>query len=207
MAKYRNTDSEEHLLTNERIMKWLRKNLSPVNWIIELTGGEPALYKGIFDLVQELTIEGFRGLIKTNGLLPTPKSENFIRCAAFHQLNNFPKYWDKILIVDKLDSEEKIKYCKDRNIPYEVIGYNKEDFDGARHGFKRIAYIDPHGHQVPCPSCPIRYEDQPDKYTIEYNSLEAGHACSFCKAAVDAWRFLPDEWRYHKSKPPVSVSK
>jgi len=195
MAAYRNTDSAPYVLTNDRLVPWLASNCSPQLWILELTGGEPALYKGLPELVEELSSMGYRGLIKTNGLLPTPASPNFIRCSAFHQYDNFPKYYDVILIVDKIDSERKVAYCEENHIPYKVIGFNKENPDGATHGFKKIAYIDPHGHQVPCPSCPIQYEDQPDHYTIEYNHMKQGMACGHCKAAIDAWRFMPDEWK------------
>lgn len=195
MADYRNTDCMPYVLTNKRLIPWLVKNCAPREWIIELTGGEPALYNGLDELVGELTDRGYKGLIKTNGLFPTPKSPNFIRCSAFHQYDNFPKYWDIILIVDKIDSERKIAYCEEHNIPYRVIGYNKENPDGARHGFKKIAYMDPHGHQVPCPSCNIRYTDPPDTYTIEYKDLVPGMACHHCKAAIDAWRFMPEEWK------------
>ena len=195
MAAYRNTDNAPFVLTNGRLLPWIRKYLSPHSWVIELTGGEPALYDGISDLLYALDSEGYRGLVKTNGLLPIPKTDNFIRVAAFHNLDRFPVYYDKILIVDKLEREAKEAYCKEHGIDYRVIGFNKENPDGATHGFDKVAYIDPHGHQVPCPSCPIQYEKQPDRYTIEYQRLKPGMCCGHCKAAIDAYRFLPDSWK------------
>ena len=195
MGASRNTDSAPHVLTNARLLPWISRHCDPAEWMVELTGGEPALYPELFSLVKELSDAGYHGLIKTNGILPTPESPNFVRCSAFHQYEKFPKFWDIILIVDKLDSERKIAYCKRHNIPYKVIGYNKENPDGAKHGFKKIAYIDNHGHQVPCMSCNILYEDAPDHYTIEFSGLKKGMVCGHCKAAIDAWRFIPEEWK------------
>lgn len=190
IAAYRNTDDEAFVLTAARLIPWLEANLDPREWIIELTGGEPALFKDIDELCRWLSLHGYRTLIKTNGLLPIHKYDNILRVAAFHNLDNPPKYFDYILIIDKLDRESKERYCKEHGLPYKVIGYNKENPDGATHGFHNIAFIDPHGHNVPCPSCPILWKSGDDPYTIEKKPLSKGLCCPQCKAAIDAWRFL-----------------
>lgn len=195
MANYRNTDNEAFRLTNGRLLPWLEKYVSPEEWIIEFTGGEPALYDGINELVTILSEKGYRGLVKTNGLLPIAKSSGFKRVAAFHQLDNPPKHFDEILIVDKIQRDEKVAYCKEHEWSYKVIGYNDENPDNAFHGFNLCAFVDPHGHPTSCKAAPVMYEEWPDKYALEFTGLKTTACCCHCKAAVDAWRFMEDEWK------------
>lgn len=195
MAEYRNTDNIPYVLTNERLLPWLHRYVQPNRWVIELTGGEPALYVGIDNLCEWLSYNGYKTIIKTNGLLPIHQYNNVIRVAAFHQLNNPPKYFDKILIVDKLNSLEKVQICMQNGWDYKIIGYNAETPDVATHGFKLSAYLDPHGHPVPCKNRPIHYTEQPDKFSMEYTPLKTTLCCADCKAAIDAWRFIPDIWK------------
>lgn len=195
MAQYRNTGTEEYALTNDRLIPWLRRNVKPDEWVIELTGGEPALYKGIDELCEWLSANGYRTIVKTNGLLPIQPRPMVRRVAAFHQLDNPPKYFDEILVIDKIQREEKEAYCKEHGWKYRVIGYDKENFDHARHDFQWSAYIDPHGHPVPCKNRKIKFTDWPDKYALEFTGLKKTICCADCKAAIDAWRFLPDAWK------------
>ena len=195
MANDRNTDNPEYVLTNERLVPWLKNYISPFSWLIELTGGEPALYNGIDELCEWLSVHGYHVLVKTNGLLPIQPRKNVIRVAAFHQLDNPPKYFDKILIVDKIQREEKELVCQKNNWIYEVIGYNDDVIDNVRHKFDKIAYIDPHGHPVACKDRPIRYTEWPDKYALEFAELKTTKCCPTCKAGTDAWRFMPDNWK------------
>lgn len=191
IAEYRNRDEVQYRLTNERLLPWLSKYINPQEWVIELTGGEPALYEGIEELCQWLSVHNYRVLVKTNGLLPISSYPGVKRVAAFHQLGNPPKYFDEILIVDKIDCEPKATYCKEHGWPYQVIGYNKEHSKDVPHGFSRSLYVDPHGHCVPCPSTPIRWKPGgDDPYTIENKAPIPGPCCIRCKAAIDAWRFL-----------------
>lgn len=187
---YRNTDDKPFTLSAARLIPWLAEYIDPKEWVIELTGGEPALFKDLDRLCMWLSRNRYRTLIKTNGLLPIRQYPYISRIAAFHQLYNPPKYFDTILIIDKLDREAKERYCKEHHWPYKVIGFDKENPDGAVHHFDKIAFIDPHGHNVPCPSCPIRWEAGDDPYTIEKKSLSKGRCCPKCKAAIDAWRFI-----------------
>jgi molybdenum cofactor biosynthesis enzyme MoaA len=172
------------------LIPWLNENIEPSDWIVELTGGEPALFKDIDRLCKWLSDNKYRTLVKTNGLLEIKSYPYVSRIAAFHNLDNPPKFFDIILIIDKLDREAKELYCNEHNWPYKVIGFNKENPDGAHHGFDKIAFIDPHGHNVPCPSCPILWKSGDDPYVIERKPLSKGHCCSKCKAAIDAWRFI-----------------
>ena len=196
MTEYRNTGTPEFALTNERLIPWLIHNINPNEWIIELTGGEPALYNGIDELCAWLSENNYHVLIKTNGLLPIQEKPNIRRIAAFHQLDNPPKYFDEILIVDKIQREEKEKYCQKMKWNYHVIGYNTENFDNAQHRFKWSAYIDPHAHPVACKNRKIKYTEWPDKYAIEFTGLKKTICCADCKAAIDAWRFLPEIWKF-----------
>lgn len=195
MAQYRNTGSAEYALTNARLVPWLIRNVSPKEWVIELTGGEPALYKGIDELCEWLSDNQYRTIVKTNGLLPIAPQRLVRRIAAFHQLDNPPKYFDDILIVDKIQRDEKEDYCLKHGWNYHVIGYNTEVLDNARHGFQWSAYMDPHGHPVPCKNRNIKFTDWPDRYALEFTGLKKTICCADCKAAIDAWRFMPDSWK------------
>ena len=195
MAEYRNTGTPEFALTNSRLIPWLRKYIKPEEWIIELTGGEPSLYKGIDELCSWLSWNCYRTIIKTNGLLEIKPKDNVRRIAAFHQLNNPPKFFDEILIVDKIDREEKEKNCQENGWKYKVIGYEKENFDNARHGFRLTGYMDPHGHPIACKNRGVKFTAWPDKYALEFTGLKTTLCCPDCKAAIDAWRFVPDEWK------------
>ena len=107
-------------ITNETLLRWLDAYIEPEEWILKITGGEPGLYPEIATLIPALTERGYKGLIETNGSLPIPQSENFIRLAAWHINRDMPKYYDTMLIIKNKDDnwEEKIEYCKINNIPY-----------------------------------------------------------------------------------------
>jgi hypothetical protein len=81
-------------------------------------------------------------------------------------------------------------------IPYKVIGYNKENPDDASHGFTYISYINGAGHNCSCPAKqPIQKENESGTYDsgrIVDEDLQKSPCCKTCKAAIDAWRFLPD---------------
>ena len=195
MAEYRNTDNALYVLTNDRLFPWLRTYVPPDRWIVELTGGEPALYEGIDALCEWLSANGYRTIVKTNGLLPILPRDNVIRVAAFHQLNNPPKYFDKVLVIDGVESIEKSEVCRRQGWDYRTIGFGTKTTDGASHGFKLSAYLDPHGHPVPCKNRPVKYTEPPDKFSMEYTPIKTTLCCKDCKAAIDAWRFIPDSWK------------
>ena len=204
MKQYRNTDDPIYHLKNETLIPFLEKEFFRYkeNAVVELTGGEPALYNGIEELTDFLSSNDIHTLIKTNGLLEIKPKQNMRRIAAFHYLDNPPKYYDEILIVDKIDSERKQEFCKNHNIPFKVIGYNKENPDNATHGFTHISFIDPSGHTVSCPAVPITQRlqktdayDVIDMNRIEYTFLRMEHCCARCKAAIDAWRFMDPAWK------------
>lgn len=196
MAQYRNTGTPEYALTNKRLIPWLEANLEPSGWVLELTGGEPSLYDGIDELVEWLSAHSYRTIIKTNGSNPIQPANGVIRVAAFHQLDNPPKYFDKILIVDKIDREEKERICQENGWDYRVIGYNNERMPGERHGFDKIGYMDPHAHPLPCKRVAVMYTDWPDKYALEFTKLRKTLCCGDCKCAMDCWKFMPDEWKH-----------
>lgn len=195
MQDTRNTGTPEYALTNERMIPWIRRNVETSKWIIELTGGEPSLYEGIDELTRWLSVNGYRTIIKTNGMLPIAPIDNVIRVGAFHIVGNPPKYFDKILIVDKIDREKKERICIDNGWDYKVIGYNNDPLPGESHGFCHIAYLDPHGHPLPCKRTRVMYEEWPDRYAMEYTGIRQTRCCPHCKAAIDCWKFLPEQWK------------
>lgn len=192
MKDYRNTSDPSFKLTNQRLIPWLKHNLSPKNWIIELTGGEPALYEGIEELCSWLSTNNYKVLVKTNGSLPISPYNNIKRVAAFHKVEDPPKYFDNILIIDTIDSDIKVEYCLLHDIPYKIIGFNDANPDNATHGFHLCGFMDPHGHPTACKARPVHYTDPPDIYSLEFQKLKTTPCCSYCKAAIDAWRFLDD---------------
>jgi len=125
-------------ITNGALLKWLDKYIDPEEWRIELTGGEPGLYKEIGTLIPALNEKGYKGVIKTNGSLPIPRSRNFIITAAWHEgIKDIPPYHDKILIIRNPRDNWKAKeaYCKERNIPYRLLDFN---YDYMRQGEKKM---------------------------------------------------------------------
>lgn len=115
------------------------------------------------------------------------------RVILAHQLGNPPKNFDEYLIVDKIDREAKEEYCQANGIPYKVIGFNKENPDGATHGFKLCAFLNNAGHQVGCAARRVVEDvrsDGVDYRRINKRGLYPMTCCPHCKAAIDAWRFL-----------------
>lgn len=195
MKETRNTGSPEYALTNKRLIPWVSRNVPSDGWVVELTGGEPSLYDGIDELVSWLSEHSYKVIIKTNGILPIRPALNVVRVCAFHRLTNPPKNFDKILIVDKIDREEKERICIENGWNYQVIGYNNDPFPNESHGFKYIAYLDPHGHPLPCKRTRVMYEKWPDRYAMEFTGFRKTMCCPHCKAAIDCWKFMPDSWK------------
>jgi organic radical activating enzyme len=150
-------------ITNEALLKWLDKYIDPKEWFIELTGGEPGLYKEIGALIPALNERGYKGIIKTNGSLPIPKSDNFVRAAAWHEAaKEIPPYYDKILIIKnpRDDWRTKAEYCEKNNINYRLLyfNYNYENIDNDKKMpepvnktvFEGLSLILSMGQIIPC---------------------------------------------------------
>ena len=195
MKAWRNGPEPRWPLNNGELCYFLEEYVDPNTWIVELTGGEPTLYGGFNELLQWLSSYGYYTLVKTNGTRTIARYNSVKICSAFHRLDNPPICYDEILIVDKIQREEKEAYCKEHGIPYRVIGYDKENPDGAIHGFTRISFINPAGHNLACPaSRPMQLVDNGVDYgRIDHANIKMNPCCSTCKPAIDAWRFLPDE--------------
>ena len=122
-------ESENNKINNEMIFKWVDYYLNPKEWLIEITGGgEPGMYPEIDGLIHGLEERGYYGEIKTNGTLPIPESEHFIRIAAWHSVfdsKNPPKYFDTMIIIMNPDDEwnKKVEYCETHNIPYQKFTF------------------------------------------------------------------------------------
>lgn len=192
MGKWHNAEKPRCPLDNVTLIPWIADNVIASRWVVELTGGEPSLYPEIDELLHWLSDNGYRTLVKTNGSGNMPHLPNVKLVAAFHRLEQPPKNFDEILIVDKIQREEKEVYCKEHGIPYKVIGFNKENPDGATHGFELCAFVNPAGHQVGCLAerPHERVVDGVDYNRISHRPLIAQECCPHCKAAIDAWRFL-----------------
>jgi hypothetical protein len=150
-------------ITNEILLKWLDEFIEPEKWIIEITGGEPGLYPEINTLISALNEKGYRGLIKTNGTLPIPKSENFKLVTAWHEsVENIPPYYDWILLIKNPlgNWREKAEYCKKQNIPYKALAFNRRYKTGVdpqglvtrKNSFLFYSVIMSMGQIMPCPN-------------------------------------------------------
>lgn len=192
MGKWHNSEKPRWPLDNATLIPWIADNVIARRWVVELTGGEPSLYPEIDELLHWLSDNGYRTLVKTNGSGNMSHLPNVKLVAAFHRLEQPPKNFDEILIVDKIQREEKEVYCKEHGITYKVIGFNKENPDGATHGFELCAFVNPAGHQVGCLAerPHERVVDGVDYNRISHRPLIAQECCPHCKAAIDAWRFL-----------------
>ena len=171
-------------------------SLIPSETIIELTGGEPALYDGIEDLLDFLQEHSIKTLVKTNGMLKIEPRSNIVRCAAFHNLDNPPKYYDVILIIEGTpDYFDKFNYCLDNKIPFETIGKDHNNRLNDVHGFDLCSFINPAGHNCKCQDDKaVEFLSPNEKY--DYGRIPFMHeintreTCKNCKAATDAWTFL-----------------
>ena len=196
MGQWRNSVPPKYPLNNKELIEFFTRYLDPNVWIVELTGGEPSLYEGLNDLLKWLSVNNYYTLVKTNGSNSIKQFEKVKIVAAFHRLQEPPKCFDEILIVDKIDSVAKKQYCESNGIPYHIIGYNTENPDGAVHGFTNCAYINNAGHETTCKAMPPVERvstDGIDYGRIDRNPFFSGKCCARCKAAIDAWRFLPEE--------------
>lgn len=200
ITQYRNI-TPRWPLNNEELIPFLERGLSKLECgldevVVELTGGEPALYEGIEELLDYLTEKHIITVIKTNGLLEIKPRDGVVRAAAFHNLNNPPKYYDKILIIqDTPDFMAKVKYCKDNGIDYTVIAKDHNGDKSAYNGFEYGTYINPAGHNCKCQAYdPVQKLSEDG--SVDYNRIpfldkfEDGISCPDCKAAIDAWRFV-----------------
>ena len=202
MFEYVNKGDPKWELNNVRLIPFLYKYVDPAKWFIELTGGEPGLYKGLDELVTWLTNHQYRGLIKTNGLLRLPASGHFPRIAAWHgdSVNDlFPLNFDQILLVYGIqDYQKKAQYCLDHHIPFRTVGLDKDSgVDSVEHHIRRVAFINAVGQVLECPAakpCP-KQGQYGDMTMVEFSELKDHEACRKCKAVIDFWRFIEPSWR------------
>jgi hypothetical protein len=196
-------------LNNEIIFNWVDRYCSPEDWCIEISGGEPGVYAGINELVEELSHRGYYGLIKTNGTLPISCTPTFKRVAAWHEIfgiNEPPKYADSILIIRNPKDcwKQKRQYCIDNCIPYQEVHFQE---------FHRPEIVRTPGTD------PIRRNVFIDFWTVVYSSgrIAAGYCgdnsenikiqnmsepkqanikknCPCCHNVGGFEIFFPDEW-------------
>jgi len=194
-----------NLITNATLLKWLDKYIDPHEWIIELTGGEPGLYPEIQTLIPELAARGYRGLVKTNGTLPIPKSEVFQLITAWHMgVAEIPAQYDQIVIIENpADNwKRKVNYCKENGIPYQTVQFDrwfeKNLFDTSRNEVNKmlsVLHINSSGKVTPCSKRP-----SPEEITIFNMVQPLPHGaltseCPRCKNVADVEKFLPADLR------------
>ena len=188
-------------IKNDYLLKWLDKYIDPNEFIIEITGGEPGLYIEIDTLIPELNKRNYRGLIKTNGSLPIPKSNNFQLISTWHE-QAFPKYYDQILILKnpKEDWQNKVEHCKKNNLIYHLQSFDNYYLTGKYQScnfisytkFKYFTHINSCGLIVSCPKQPTDGSKSIFNMT-EPVLLDFSKFCPKCRVAFDVERFLTIE--------------
>lgn len=194
-------------INNEALLKWVDKYIDPNEFIIEITGGEPALYREIDSLITELNNRNFYGLIKTNGTIPLLKSKNFQRVVSWHTWqDSCPTDYDQILIIrnPKDNWRAKVEYCKQHNIPYGTSLFDdfrttgvpvNRQLDKIAH-FLGITHINNQGQVTACP------KRSPDFHKSIWHDTPPtiktlADGCAHCGIAADVETFLPD-WLQEK---------
>jgi hypothetical protein len=166
----------------------LLERLDTGDWAIELTGGEPALYPGLDELLGWLQAKGFRGLVKTNGTLPIRSVPSFRRIAAFHDIASPPSFYDEILIIARLpDFEAKVEWCLANGAEYKAIepeSHWRPDGRGEPAGIDSIMFANPEGQLQACSA------DHRNRIPIGDGRLPMRKACSYCKTATDFIKFF-----------------
>jgi len=197
-----------NLITNAALLKWLEKFIDPSEWIIEITGGEPGLYYEIQTLIPELASRGYRGIIKTNGTLPIPKSEAFSLVACWHKGADFPVYYNQIVIIENPsdDWKQKVQYCEDNGIPCQTAQFDRwfekviaVTSNNEANKMLSVLHVSSSGKVTRCSKRP-----SPVEMTI-FNMLrplphELPDACPKCKNVYDVEKFLPADLREQLEK-------
>lgn len=193
-------------LTNDTLLKWLDTYCPPKEWLLHLTGGEPGLYPEINSLIPALSSRGYRGVITTNGTLPIPKDDNFIRVAAWHEcVHNLPPYHDIVLILEQNpndDTDRKKQYCTDHGIPFYaslwVPFHDKNRQPTPQWVFSdsqldNLCFMYSMGQIVGCPKIPVTADLSIHKMTPPA-PIPLKPNCPRCVHAAVAERFMPQEW-------------
>ena len=202
VVKWRNKDFPKWPLNNAELIPFIKKNTNSFEWVVELTGGEPTLYEGLDELLYWLSTHGYYTLIKSNGSNPVKRYDNVKLCSAFHRIEQPPANFDEVLIINTDGRAEKEAYCKAKGIPYHVIGFNRDNFDKSGHRFSYCSFITPDGHNVKCQAAKTLHlltdDGSDDLGRINHREFQLGTCCPDCKAAIDAWKFLPEEIRQRR---------
>ena len=144
---------------------------------IELTGGEPTLYKDYEKLCDWLDANNFKYLTKSNGDF---KGRNQI--SAWH--TDFPKFYDKILIIrDNNGWEDKQKHCENFKIPFHVIGKNNNNYEANLTECEQM-FICPDGRIKQCHEMEICGYSENNRYTIK-DEPHWEKGCAWCKSVND----------------------
>ena len=194
-----------NIITNAALLKWLDTYIAPGEWLIELTGGEPGLYPEIQTLIPELTARGYRGLIKTNGSLPIPKSPSFQLITAWHAgLEKIPQYYDQIVIIKNPadDWERKARYCAENGIPCQTVLFDQR-FEGKRipaaacdlNKMVAVLHINSSGKITGCSAKPPIKEQDIFTMSPPVPFSELTSTCPRCKNINDVEKFLSPDLR------------
>ncbi len=177
-------EKPKYLVKNADLFRFLR-NLSPDEWEVELTGGEPAMYSGIEELVNWLEMNGYHGEIKTNGSRKIPRMGLMKMVSAWHRWEQRPIDYDMILIVKNLfdHEEEKIQYCEDNHIPYRLTDRIGDPHPEYKHAIKGYIGVNPAGSIVPCPK--MSANDSMPRISDKEYVIPKGYICPWCKTGND----------------------
>ena len=190
-----NTDRKDvNLLNQNDLIEWIKNWAYSKKWFIEITGGEPGLFKELDLLIKILSELGYNGIIKTNGSLPIAKYDGFKIVAAWHLDQPFPKYYDIICIIKNPDElwQMKTDYCEAKNIPYITVDFDKytqgenrdKKSNKQKEIFNNIVHVNSSGQITMCSRC------IPDPDVTIWNSIPLEgktirRPCEKCKNVID----------------------
>ena len=198
-----------NLINNEDLLKWVDEFCPPDKWVVEFTGGEPALHSEFSSKILPAFCErGYKGVTKTNGTLYIPKTENFKMVTAWHEsIKEIPPYHDFILIIKNPNDNwrEKKQYCEDNKIPFCAVPFDRS-YEGKKsnagsvlipnkmQGMTRILSM---GQITSC------YADAPqegyDIFAMKPPKIkDVKHGCSKCGNVTAVEIFLPGGLIYEK---------
>ena len=128
IGPWRSDDPGVHI-DYTQLLKYMGRYLPPDQWCLEVTGGEPSTTQGFGDFLYELGKRGYRGIIRSNGMVRFTNYSKLKMLSCWHTpIELPPRVFDEIYILKNPgdDWESKVAWCQNNNIPYSLHVFNAE---------------------------------------------------------------------------------
>jgi len=188
-AEHVNNDLFARDISWEHLEKWMDAYISPNEWHVEVTGGEPSLYPHIDELADYLEKRGFIYLVKSNG---AKRTKNQI--SAWHETPEPPKHWDALLIIKDTEGwREKAERCGLQGWAFELNNLLGNEKSRPRALHKAYTFVTPEGTIKPCGHFVVRKAYIADMAPpfADWNECEGTTKfCPDCRASTDFAKFI-----------------